>query len=63
MNGTPACSTKILENDPYIKPRVQKWNDRNVVGCLSYQNAIVRLDITMNHKTMFKVMQLTLNGL
>ena len=44
---THACSNNILENDPYGKPRVEKWNYRAVFVYLSYYNAVVRPDITM----------------
>ena len=47
MNDTPACSNNFLENDPYGKHRVQKWNYRSVVGCLRYYNEMVRPDVTM----------------
>ena len=33
---THACSNNILENDPYGKPRVEKWNYRTIFGYLSY---------------------------
>ena len=47
INDTHACSNNILENDPYGKPRVEKWNYRAIIGYLSYYNDVVRPDITM----------------
>ena len=47
LHDTPAFSDCILDNDPDGKPRLQKWNYRSAVGCLSYIQAIIRPDITM----------------
>jgi len=46
MHDTPASSDSILQRDTHGKPRLQKWNYRAAVGCLSYLNAMVRPDIT-----------------
>ena len=42
LHDTPA--TAILNSTS--SPRLQKWNYRSAVGCLSYHNAMVRPDIT-----------------
>ena len=47
LHDTPASSDCILDNNPNGKPRLQKWNYRSVVGCLSYIQAIVHPDITI----------------
>ena len=47
IRDTPECINKLLENEPYIKQRVQKWNYRAVVCCLSYYNVMVQPEITM----------------
>ena len=47
MHDIPTCSNNILGNDPDVKPIVQRWNHRDVVGCLRYYNAMVRPDIIM----------------
>ena len=46
-HNTPASSDCILDNDPDGKPKIQKWNYRSAVGCLSYIQTIIRPDITM----------------
>ena len=45
-HDTPALNTKVLDKDPEGKPRQQKWNYRSAIGCLSYLQAMIRLDIT-----------------
>ena len=47
LHDTPASLECILDNDPNGKPRLQSWNYRSAVGCLSYIQAIIRPDITM----------------
>ena len=47
IHETLAYSNKLLENDLYGKPRLQKFNYRAVIGCLIYCNVIVRTYITM----------------
>ena len=44
-HDTPA--TDVLTSSPNSKPRVQKWNYRSAVGCLSYIQAMIRPDITL----------------
>ena len=45
MHDTPAVD--VLTSSPSSKPRLQKWNYRSAVGCLSYIQAMIRPDITM----------------
>ena len=45
MHDTPAVD--VLTSSPSSKPRLQKWNYRSTVGCLSYIQAMIRPDITM----------------
>ena len=33
IHDNPAFSNKLLNNEPYRKPRVQKWNYSNIVRC------------------------------
>ena len=47
LHDTPASEHKILDNDPLGEPRIQKWNYRSAVGCLSYLQSMIRPDITM----------------
>lgn len=48
LHDSPADSSKLLDNDPNAKSRVQKWNYRSAVGCLSYIQSMIRPDITMS---------------
>ena len=50
LHDIPASSGCILDNDPNDKPRLQSWNYRSAVGCLSYIQAIIRPDITMDNQ-------------
>jgi hypothetical protein len=36
LHDTPASDQKILDKDPDGLPRVQEWNYRSAVGCVSY---------------------------
>ena len=45
-HDTPASDSKVLDKDPFGKPRKQSWNYRSAVGCLSYLQAMIRPDIT-----------------
>ena len=36
LHDTPTSSECILDNNPNGKPRLQSWNYRSAVGCLSY---------------------------
>jgi Reverse transcriptase (RNA-dependent DNA polymerase) len=47
LHDTPASEHKILDNDPDGKGRIQGWNYRSAVGCLSYLQSMIRPDITM----------------
>ena len=47
MHDTPANSSKLLDQDPNAKARLQRWNYRSAVGCLSYIQCMIRPDITM----------------
>ena len=47
-HDTPACDTRLLDNDPNGLPRMGTWKYRSVVGALSYLQAMVRPDITMS---------------
>ena len=47
MHDSPACSSKLLDNDPKAQPRQQSFHYRGVVGCLSYIQSMIRPDITM----------------
>ena len=46
MHDTPAASDRILNRDSEGETRTQTWNYRGVLGCLSYLQSMVRLDIT-----------------
>jgi hypothetical protein len=46
MHDTPAIESQILDNDPDGLARIQTWNYRSAVGCLSYIKSMVRPDIT-----------------
>ena len=43
-HDTPA--TTVLDNNPKAPSRMQSWNYRSAVGCLSYLQAMVRPDLT-----------------
>jgi len=45
---SPADSSKLLDNDPDAKPRMQKWHYWSAVGCLSYIQSMIRPDINMS---------------
>ena len=47
MHDTLSYNNMLLENDPYGKPRVKKWNYKAVVSFPSYCNSMVRPDIAM----------------
>ena len=47
VHDTPACGSKLLDDDLYGLPRLSNWNYRSVVGALSYLQAMVRPYITM----------------
>jgi Reverse transcriptase (RNA-dependent DNA polymerase) len=47
LHDTPASEHKILNNDPDGKGRLQEWNYRSAVGCLSYLQSMIRPNITM----------------
>lgn len=47
-HDTPACDTRLLDNDPNGLPRMSNWKYRSVVGALSYLQAMIRPDITMS---------------
>ena len=46
MHYTPACDSKLLDDDLYGLPCLSNWNYRSVVGALSYLQAMVRPAIT-----------------
>jgi hypothetical protein len=45
VHDTPASA--VLQKNTKDKKRIQKWNYRSAVGCLSYIQAMIRPDITM----------------
>ena len=47
MHDTPACDSKLLDDDLDGLPRLSNWNYQSVVGAFSYLQAMVRPDITM----------------
>jgi hypothetical protein len=47
LHDTPASEHELLDDDPDGIERVQTWNYRSVVGCLSYIQAMIRPDVTM----------------
>jgi hypothetical protein len=48
LHDSPASEHNLLENDPDAPDRLQKWNYRSAVGCLSYTQVMIRPDITMD---------------
>jgi hypothetical protein len=48
LHDIPASEHKLLDNDPDGLERIQKWNYRSAVRCLSYIQAMIRPDITMS---------------
>ena len=47
MHDTPACDSKLLDDDLDGLPRLRNWNYLSVVSALSYLRAMVRPDITI----------------